>query len=40
VDDHNVTPVVDSIFSISQIQEALRHLEQGKHFGKIVIAVA
>lgn len=39
VDDHNVTPVVDSIFSISQIQQALRHLERGKHFGKIIIAV-
>lgn len=39
VDNHNVTPVVDSVFPVSQVHEALRELEQGKHFGKIVIAL-
>jgi NADPH:quinone reductase-like Zn-dependent oxidoreductase len=39
VDNHNVSPVVDSVFSVDQLHDALRRLEQGKHFGKIVIAV-
>lgn len=39
VDDHSLTPIVDSIFPLNSIHEALRHLDQGNLFGKIVIAV-
>lgn len=39
VDDHRLTPIVDSMFPVSSVDEALHHLEQGKHFDKIVIAV-
>ncbi|MFF3332944.1 NAD(P)-dependent alcohol dehydrogenase [Streptomyces sp. NPDC002888] len=39
VDDHGVTPVIDSVYPVEQIQDALRHLELGKHFGKIVITM-
>lgn len=39
IDTHTVVPVVDAVFPVSEIGAALRHLEQGKHFGKIVIAL-
>ncbi|WP_317929671.1 NAD(P)-dependent alcohol dehydrogenase [Halioxenophilus sp. WMMB6] len=34
---HGVQPVIDRHFSFEQLPEALRYLESGKHFGKIVI---
>ena len=34
---HKVHPVIDSSFSFEQLPDALRHLQGGKHFGKIVI---
>lgn len=34
---HKLRPVIDSRFSFDQLPDALRHLESGKHFGKIVI---
>ncbi len=34
-----VRPVVDRVFSFEQTAEALRHMESGAHFGKIVIRV-
>lgn len=39
VDEHGITPVVDSVHPAGRIQEALRHLELGKHFGKIVVTM-
>ena len=33
-------PVIDRTFKMDQIQEALRHMEAGAHFGKIVVEVA
>jgi NADPH:quinone reductase-like Zn-dependent oxidoreductase len=36
---HKLKPVVDSTFSLEEAAEAFRHLEQGKHFGKIVIKI-
>jgi NADPH:quinone reductase-like Zn-dependent oxidoreductase len=39
VDDHGVTPVVDSVYPVSEIAAAFRHLEQGRHFGKIVVTL-
>jgi NADPH:quinone reductase-like Zn-dependent oxidoreductase len=36
---HKLKPVVDSTFPLEKAADAFRHLEQGKHFGKIVIAL-
>src|SRR6185503_6054200 len=37
--DGTVQPVIDSIFSIEQIQEAHRRLESNETFGKVVLTV-
>jgi NADPH:quinone reductase-like Zn-dependent oxidoreductase len=34
---HQLRPVVDRVFPFDEAREALRHLESGKHLGKIVI---
>ncbi len=34
---HKVHPVIDSRFSFEQFPDALRRLQSGKHFGKIVV---
>jgi NADPH:quinone reductase-like Zn-dependent oxidoreductase len=34
---HKIKPVIDRIFSFAEAPEAFRHLESGRHFGKIVI---
>jgi NADPH:quinone reductase-like Zn-dependent oxidoreductase len=36
---HHMRPVVDRVFPFEEAREALRYLESGKHFGKIVIRV-
>lgn len=36
---HKLAPVVDRVFAFEQIHEALRHVESGAHFGKIVIRI-
>jgi NADPH:quinone reductase-like Zn-dependent oxidoreductase len=36
---HKLRPVVDRVFPFDQAREALRHMESGAHFGKIVIQV-
>lgn len=36
---HRLVPVVDRVFAFDQIHDALRHLESGGHFGKIVIRI-
>ena len=36
---HMLKPVIDSTFPLEKTADAFRHLEQGKHFGKIVIAI-
>lgn len=36
---HKLKPVVDSVFPLERAADAFRHMEQGKHFGKIVINV-
>jgi NADPH:quinone reductase-like Zn-dependent oxidoreductase len=33
-------PVIDRVFPLSQIGEALRHMESGSHFGKIVVRMS
>ena len=32
-------PVVDSVFPLAKAADAFRHMEQGKHFGKIVVEI-
>jgi NADPH:quinone reductase-like Zn-dependent oxidoreductase len=34
---HRLQPVVDRVFAFDEVQAALRHMESGAHFGKIVI---
>lgn len=36
---HRLRPVVDHVFSFEEAPAALRHLESGAHFGKVVIRV-
>lgn len=40
VEQHALRPVVDRVFSFSQLPEALRFMESGGHFGKIVVTCA
>lgn len=37
IDEHGIRPIVDSVQPVGQVQAALAHLEQGGHFGKIVL---
>ncbi|WP_299824317.1 zinc-binding dehydrogenase [uncultured Pontibacter sp.] len=39
VDEHGIRPVVDIVFPLDQTEEAMRYMEAGKQFGKIVIKV-
>jgi NADPH:quinone reductase-like Zn-dependent oxidoreductase len=34
---HQLRPVIDKVFQFSEVKEALRYMESGSHFGKIVI---
>jgi NADPH:quinone reductase-like Zn-dependent oxidoreductase len=37
IDLHNMRPVIDRVFGFGDVQDALRHMESGAHFGKICI---
>ncbi|GAA6061821.1 hypothetical protein JCM10212_001127 [Sporobolomyces blumeae] len=37
---NEIVPVVDKVFPFSQVQEAYRYLDSGKHFGKVVVELA
>jgi NADPH:quinone reductase-like Zn-dependent oxidoreductase len=37
---HQIKPVIDRVFPFEEAPQALRHMESGSHFGKIVIRVA
>ena len=39
VAQHKLKPVVDSVFPLEKAADAFRHMEQGKHFGKIVVEI-
>ncbi len=39
IGQHKLKPVVDSTFPLEKAADAFRHMEQGKHFGKIVIGL-
>jgi NADPH:quinone reductase-like Zn-dependent oxidoreductase len=34
---HQIKPVIDQVFSFENVKEALKHMESGSHFGKIVV---
>jgi NADPH:quinone reductase-like Zn-dependent oxidoreductase len=36
---HRIQPVIDRVFPFAQAREALRHMEAGAHFGKLVITL-
>ena len=37
---HQMRPVVDRIFAMNEIQQALKYLESGAHFGKVCLAAS
>jgi NADPH:quinone reductase-like Zn-dependent oxidoreductase len=37
---HELRPVIDTVFEFDEVREAFDHLASGKHFGKIAIRVA
>ena len=37
--ENRITPVVDKVFPFEQVTDALRYMESGGHFGKIVVRV-
>ena len=37
--EHRIQPVIDQRFPFAQLPEALRYMEAGRHFGKIVVTV-
>jgi NADPH:quinone reductase-like Zn-dependent oxidoreductase len=39
IESNQLRPVVDRVFSFDQAAEALKYLESGAHFGKVVIAL-
>ncbi|WP_347158430.1 zinc-binding dehydrogenase [Pontibacter chitinilyticus] len=40
VREKQVKPIVDSIFPLEQAEQAMRYMEAGKQFGKIILSVA
>ncbi len=36
---HTLKPVIDKVFEFGEVREALKYMESGEHFGKIVIKV-
>ncbi|MBX2990544.1 MAG: zinc-binding dehydrogenase [Bacteroidetes bacterium] len=37
VEQHNITPVIDSVFSLADAEKAMQRLAGGKQFGKVVL---
>ena len=37
--DQGIQPVIDRMFAFDDLPEALRYMESGAHFGKIVVEV-
>lgn len=36
---HHLKPIIDKTFEFGEIEEALKHMEAGAHFGKIVVKI-
>lgn len=39
IETHNIHPVIDKTFPLDQIQQAFEYLQQGRYFGKVVVAL-
>lgn len=39
IERHRLEPIVDRCFALEQIGDAMRHLESGRHFGKVCLRV-
>ncbi len=39
IEQHRIEPVIDRVFAFEQLPEALEFMQQGRHFGKIVVRV-
>jgi NADPH:quinone reductase-like Zn-dependent oxidoreductase len=39
IEDGQITPIVDRVFPLAEVPQALRHLEAGKARGKIAITI-
>jgi len=39
LEEHHVEPVIDRVFPWEELPAALRHMEAGAHFGKIIVTV-
>lgn len=37
IEQHKLSPVIDSVYPVEKIQEAVTYMESGAHFGKIII---
>jgi len=37
IDHHQIKPIIDRAFSFNEIRNALKYLESGTHFGKIIV---
>jgi NADPH:quinone reductase-like Zn-dependent oxidoreductase len=37
IEAHDIHPVIDKTFSLAQVQQAFEYLQQGQHFGKVVV---
>ncbi|MNQ96319.1 alcohol dehydrogenase [compost metagenome] len=40
IEKENLHPVIDKIFSFSEIKQAFEYLSKGAHFGKIVLKLS
>ena len=38
-ENSQIHPIIDSVFPFEKAEDALRHMESGKHFGKIVVEI-
>ncbi len=36
---NNLKPIIDKVFDFSEVREALKYMESGSHFGKIVVKI-
>jgi len=39
IEQNQITPVIDRIFEFREVKEALKYLESGSHFGKVVVKI-
>jgi NADPH:quinone reductase-like Zn-dependent oxidoreductase len=40
VSTNKLEPVIDRVFAFDEVREALKYMESGSHFGKIVVKIS